>query len=171
MEEQWFAFCPYCGAKYKKVRTNPHLCPGCNREYYINPHPCNAVILENSKKEILLVIRGIAPHKGKFDLPGGFINLGENAEDSVKREVREELGIRITDFSYFGSYVDRYPYKGISYYTLCFFYTARIPNRQPMKPADDVSSFIFVPKSRIPYGSLAFEGIKKALKKYSGATR
>lgn len=164
MEEEWLSFCPYCGTKYEKIKTNPHLCGYCHREYYINPHPCNAVIAENSKGEILFVRRRDEPKKGMWDLPGGFMNLMETAEDSVRREIEEELGVKLKTFSYFSSASDRYLYKGINYHTLCFFYIARIDG--PMKANDDITSFSFIPKDEIAYDEIAFDGIKRVLKEY-----
>lgn len=164
MEEQWLAFCPYCGTKYEAVQTNPHLCGSCRREYYVNPHPCNAVIAENGKGEILFVRRRDDPKKGMWDLPGGFINLDETAEDSVRREIEEELGVKLKEFTYFSSAFDRYLYKGINYHTLCFFYIAKID--KPVKASDDITSFSFIKKDEIPYDGIAFEGIKQVMKQY-----
>jgi 8-oxo-dGTP diphosphatase len=67
----------------------------------------DAIILdEQTKKKILLIKRKNDPYKSMWALPGGFIEMNENLEDSVKREVLEETcltGIEFTQFRAFGN--------------------------------------------------------------------
>jgi 8-oxo-dGTP diphosphatase len=44
---------------------------------------------------VLLERRGQPPAQGSWSLPGGLIEIGETAEDAVRREVREECGIEV----------------------------------------------------------------------------
>ncbi|MGC8581104.1 MAG: NUDIX domain-containing protein [Thermoplasmata archaeon] len=50
---------------------------------------------EDDLYNIFLVKRKNEPFKGYYALPGGFIELGESAEEAIRREVKEELGINI----------------------------------------------------------------------------
>jgi ADP-ribose pyrophosphatase YjhB (NUDIX family) len=45
--------------------------------------------------EVLLVRRGRAPRLGEWSLPGGAQRLGERAEETARRELREEAGIEV----------------------------------------------------------------------------
>lgn len=45
------------------------------------------------KKEILLIQRKFAPYKGKWALPGGFVDMDETLEQAALRELSEETGI------------------------------------------------------------------------------
>ncbi|MGQ9718403.1 MAG: NUDIX hydrolase [Nitrososphaerales archaeon] len=44
---------------------------------------------------VLLVKRENEPGRGKWSIPGGLINLGETMRNAVKREVEEEVGLRV----------------------------------------------------------------------------
>ena len=52
-----------------------------------------AVILDGEK--ILLEKRKNAPSKGKWSVPGGLVELGENTDQAVIREVKEETGLEV----------------------------------------------------------------------------
>jgi len=56
--------------------------------------------------KILLIKRKNAPYKGKWALPGGFIEYGESAEDAVKREIFEEANLTIEISDIIGVYSD-----------------------------------------------------------------
>lgn len=53
----------------------------------------DAVILVNGK--ILLMRRGHAPCKGMWVLPGGRVEMNESCEACLKREMREEVGLKV----------------------------------------------------------------------------
>lgn len=54
-----------------------------------------AAIIFNEKKEVLLLNHVLRPYSG-WGIPGGFIEKGEQAEDAVRREIREETGIELS---------------------------------------------------------------------------
>lgn len=51
--------------------------------------------------EILLIKKHGGPYDGKLDLPGGTIEFGENPEQALCRELKEEVGINVTSYSLF----------------------------------------------------------------------
>jgi 8-oxo-dGTP diphosphatase len=59
----------------------------------MRPFGCNAFVFENNK--VLLIKRGEEPFKGKWSLPGGMIEMNEDAEQCIIREVFEETGLNV----------------------------------------------------------------------------
>ncbi|HVQ55858.1 MAG TPA: NUDIX domain-containing protein [Pyrinomonadaceae bacterium] len=53
-----------------------------------------AAIVTNEEGKVLLLNHVLRPDSG-WGYPGGFVNKGEQAEDAIRREVREETGIRL----------------------------------------------------------------------------
>jgi mutator protein MutT len=47
------------------------------------------------RKNYVLIKKARGPFKGKWDLPGGKSDFGESPEEALKREIREESGIKI----------------------------------------------------------------------------
>lgn len=161
-----YKFCPKCGGQADKKLPNLLICSNCGYNYYLNPAPTNAIILENEAGEILLVKRRFEPQKGFLDLPGGFIEIDESMEESSFREIKEELGIDIKEVKYFASYPDIYLYQGINVKTLGLTLTGKIEGNPTLNPSDDVEEAIFFKKDEIPVDKVAFESIKRALVDY-----
>jgi ADP-ribose pyrophosphatase YjhB (NUDIX family) len=159
-----YIFCPRCGGKLIKQEEGLH-CAACGFVFYINPAPTSAAIIENEHGKILLVERKVDPQKGYWDLPGGFIQTGEELTASVKRELQEELSVAIEVTKVIGIYADRYDFQGIHDYTFGVVVAAKIVAGD-LKPADDVASYRFFPKGEVLQQKIAFEGIRKGLEDY-----
>ena len=83
---------------------------------YEYPRPavtCDCVVFryEGSTLKALLIERGGDPYKGYWALPGGFLNMDENAEQGALRELEEETGLKLPHATEFGCFseVDRDP--------------------------------------------------------------
>jgi 8-oxo-dGTP diphosphatase len=64
----------------------------------------DGVVLSDGK--IILIKRKNDPFKGKWALPGGFVEYGEKVEDAVIREIYEETGLKTSIIKIFGVYSD-----------------------------------------------------------------
>ncbi len=96
------AFCGRCGAK---TRTHPderaRICTVCGRVTY--PRISPAVIVLIKKGEEVLLARSPRFPGGIFSIIAGFNEPGESLEQTVRREVAEEVGIAVQNIRYFGS--------------------------------------------------------------------
>lgn len=151
-----FKFCPACQSELTHD-GNKVVCSQCDFELYDNPVPTTGMVFYHGH-DVLLVERGQEPAKGKWDVPGGFINLGESAEEGMCREMKEELGVTIlpTDLEYLGSLQDVYAEKG----TLCLWSVFAYPLDKSVQltPQDDVASVQWFSLNHLP-SDLAFKGV------------
>lgn len=140
-------YCYICGSKLKAEKEGIWWCDSCEQQYFANPIPCVEAALFDDKGQVLLAERGNKPNKGKYDLPGGFIDTGETAEEALYRELEEELGLQshqVSQPQYVGCYTSQYPYGKVTYQTLIFVYAASIEADVRLQPQDDVASARFV---------------------------
>lgn len=160
-----YIYCLRCSKQLTKKSESLYVCNNCGLHLYENPRPTNGLISENEKGEILLVKRKDNPKKGYWDVPGGFVDINETLEESMRREIKEELEVELRDLEYFTSTKDRYLYKGLNYYTLAFLFTGKVDSNKII-PRDDITEIKFFPKNKIPFSKLAFKGVKIGLIKY-----
>ncbi len=86
----------------KKVKRG-EKCPTCER-YYDRHVVVEGLIVKD--QQVLLELRDNQPDKGKWAFPGGFIEWNETTEESVVREVQEEIGVKTQVIALFGVYSD-----------------------------------------------------------------
>jgi ADP-ribose pyrophosphatase YjhB (NUDIX family) len=79
-------------------------CEACGFELYLNVAAAVAGLIRDERGRLLITVRGKEPGKGKWDLPGGFADPNESAEQALAREIREEVGLEVTAMRYFGSH-------------------------------------------------------------------
>ncbi len=161
-----YKFCPICKGDLEEKLHNLLVCKNCGYNFYQNPAPTCALILENSRGEILLVKRKFEPKKGMLDLPGGFIEPNESIEEATIREIKEELGIDVSEFKYLTSYPDDYLYDGVNLKILGITLTGKVDDNAIIAPSDDVEDAKFYKKEEIPLEEIAFENIEQALIDY-----
>lgn len=140
-----FRFCPRCGSShFPAVSNRSFCCEGCGFHFFINASAAVAALIFDARGRLLVTRRAIDPDKGKLDLPGGFIDPGESAEEALRRELAEELGLEVIKMQYLASAANRYLFSGLTVFTtdLAFRVDADIP--VGMSASDDISGFEWV---------------------------
>ena len=96
-----FRHCPVCGKEGFAINNvKSKRCEDCGFVLYFNAISATVAVIMNEKDEILVARRAKEPAKGTLDLPGGFADSMETAEEAVTREVLEESGLRVTETKY-----------------------------------------------------------------------
>ncbi|SFP51696.1 NAD+ diphosphatase [Butyrivibrio proteoclasticus] len=103
---EWYQvtrFCGKCGALNENHKTErARICPKCGNVIYprINPAVIIGVTDKETNKMILTKYRTGFAHNA---LVAGFTEIGETLEETVKREVMEEVGLEVTNIRYYKS--------------------------------------------------------------------
>ncbi|ARV60994.1 NADH pyrophosphatase [Nostocales cyanobacterium HT-58-2] len=102
---EWDRTHQYCGHCATPTTQLPYerakRCPNCGLVNY--PRLSPAIIVLVSRGEELLLARSHRFPPGMYSVLAGFVEPGESLEETVVREVREEVGIEVKDIHYFGS--------------------------------------------------------------------
>ncbi len=140
-----FRYCPVCGsAAFEVSNEKSKRCTDCGFKYYFNPSSATVAVITNEKGELLVARRGKEPAKGTLDLPGGFCDLHETAEEGVAREVMEETGLRVKDCTFLFSLPNTYPYSGLVVHTIDMFFACRVEDGELAHAMDDVSELVWM---------------------------
>ena len=96
-------FCGSCGTPLENVPEDcGRFCPACNARYYPVIAPAVIVAITDDRGRLLLA-HNVNFKNGVHSLIAGFVEAGEDLEQAVKRECREEVNIEVEDIRYFGS--------------------------------------------------------------------
>jgi ADP-ribose pyrophosphatase YjhB (NUDIX family) len=161
------AYCGRCGARAGEQAGNwggPFRCSACGFVLFFNAAGAVAAVIRRADARALFVRRAKDPAKGKLALPGGFIDPGENAEDALAREVREEVGLEIRDLRYLSSHANQYDYAGVSYHTVDLFFVSTVDAPDTAKALDAVEALVWMDPLTMPLDEVAFDSMRAAIK-------
>jgi len=140
--DEW-RFCPHCSGPIE-VDGRHAVCSACGFQEWANAAPAvEALVVRHGR--VLLARRGVEPHAGKWDLPGGFLDEDEDPVDGLRRELREETGLAIEVGAFLG--VSLEPYGRWSVLILTWLATA--PHGEPAA-ADDVAELAWFAPAQLP---------------------
>ena len=124
-------FCGACGtATARHAADRARNCPACKLAAYPRLSPAMMALVWRPGE--LLLAR--SPHyaKGMYSALAGFVEAGESLEDTVRREVAEEVALTVGELRYFGS--QSWPFPN----SLMVAYTARYESGEIVPQADEI---------------------------------
>jgi len=99
--------CPHCALPFEQ----PLTCDRCGWRWYVNPLPAAGTLVErpapDGEPQVLLLRRAVEPGLGAWDLPAGYLEAGESAEEGARRETLEEAGFAVELERLVGVYTSR----------------------------------------------------------------
>ncbi len=123
------------------------------------------MVLDNNK--ILLVKRSMRPNRGKWSLPAGYLDYGEDPKVTAEREVLEETNLQVTITELVDVYHNRESLDrgGASIFIL---YQARLMGGQ-LRAGDDADDAGFFAADELP--ETAFDSTRDAITLWLGANK
>ncbi|MEL7586463.1 MAG: NAD(+) diphosphatase [Prolixibacteraceae bacterium] len=124
----WYAqnkFCGKCGTKtQQKPDERAVICPACHSVFFPKISP--AIIVTITCNDKILLARNTNFPGGWYSLVAGYVDIGETLEETVKREVKEEVGLDVKNIRYYTS--QPWPLSG----SMMIGFTAEADENQPI---------------------------------------
>jgi NAD+ diphosphatase len=112
-------FCGACGTPTDRAAGEAaRVCPACALRAYPRISPVIMVLIHRGR-EVLLARNRRNPN-GAFSALAGFVEAGETLEQTLVREVREEVGVTVRDIRYFGSQSWPFPHSLMIAFTAAY---------------------------------------------------
>lgn len=119
-------FCGKCGAPtILKKDERAIACPSCQTTVYPKISP--AIIVAILCKDKILLASGVNFRSSFYSLVAGYADIGESLEDTVRREVKEEVGLDVWNIRYYKS--QPWPFSG----SMMIGYVAEADDTQPIQ--------------------------------------
>lgn len=162
-----FKYCPKCGSSHFDVNNEKSKrCADCGFVYYFNSSAATVAFILNDKSELLVCRRAKEPAKGTLDLPGGFIDMHETAEEGVAREVLEETGLKVDRAMYQFSLPNTYLYSGFLVHTLDQFFLCKVKDTSEIRAMDDVADAFWVPVEDVNPEEFGLDSVREGVVRF-----
>jgi 8-oxo-dGTP diphosphatase len=154
-------YCLRCGsrlvAEERFGRIRP-VCPSCGWIYFADPKVAAAALIEQDGR-VLLVRRAVDPLRGRWSLPAGFVDAGEDPVEAIQRECLEETGLMVQVTGLVDVFYGQEHPRGAH---IVIVYRAQI-QQGVLQAGDDVDQAAFFALGELP--ELAFSTTRKVLMK------
>jgi ADP-ribose pyrophosphatase YjhB (NUDIX family) len=153
-------FCTHCGGPLEwsfvpDAKRECKVCSRCGHVHFFNPKVA-AGTLTLVDGRIVLLRRGIEPGYGLWTYPGGFVDLGESAQEGAIRETAEECGLHVEITGPAGVYTS--DARDI----IIVVFHARVTGGELRAADESLEARLFGP-SEIPWPDLAFPSTRQLL--------
>lgn len=126
--KEWYTqnrYCGQCGSRTQlKADERAIECPACGHLVYPKISPAIIVAITCNDKLLLAHNTNFPPFR--YSLIAGYADVGESLEQTLTREIKEEVGIDVTNVRYFAS--QPWPFSG----SMMIGFTAQADDRQPI---------------------------------------
>ena len=162
--ERTFIYCPRCGTQHPDPGKVPFRCGECQFAMFFGPVAAVGALIINDQDQLLLVRRARNPGKGKWGLPGGFVDRDETAEDALRREVREETRLELTSLDLLTTFPNQYDYQGILSWVIDLFYVCRAADESSITlEAKELDQFVWSDPQDKYLNQMAFPSNRRAI--------
>jgi ADP-ribose pyrophosphatase YjhB (NUDIX family) len=163
-DEHRYSYCPLCAGRLEArslKATEPErlVCVDCGFVFYLDPKVAVGTIIRDEDSRIVLVRRAIEPGYGKWVIPGGYVDRGEQVHVAAIREAREEAGLDVQ----LEKLINIYSYAGRA--PVIIVYAASILGGT-LECDDEGLEARFFHAHEIPWDELAFRSTEDALREF-----
>ncbi|MBN2566351.1 MAG: NUDIX hydrolase [Candidatus Eisenbacteria bacterium] len=161
-------FCPRCSCELETREIRGHerlVCSSCSYIFYLAPATVACVVVEHNDR-LLLVLRRYPPGQGKWCLPAGFVEAGEQPAAGAAREVLEETGLSVEVQRIYACWATREDPRTP---VISIAFTARVTGGE-IVPGDDASDARFFELDSLPE-EIAFADHRRTIAKYISERR
>lgn len=170
--EHAYQFCPRCGTRQDDAGTIPFRCGECGLTQFFGPVAAVGGLIVNADGQLLMVRRARDPGKGKWGLPGGFVDRNETIEDALAREVLEETNLIIANATYLMSRPNDYVYHGVESPVIDLFYVCKVESTEPFRlDLEELEYHEWTRPGRAHLDAMAFESNRIAIQAWLDQTK
>lgn len=165
---QRFDYCPRCGhpltdaVRFGKTRR---VCKACGFVHFRDPKVAAVVFITDAGR-VLMVRRAVDPQMGKWALPAGYIDYGEDPREAAVREVQEETGLEVRISRLIDVLGPDSRQEGPASIVLLF--EAEVVGGR-LEAQDDVDRAAFLAAEDIPFDEIAFDSTRLLLRQWLAA--
>jgi ADP-ribose pyrophosphatase YjhB (NUDIX family) len=161
-----YNYCPRCGHALHDgqfMGKTQRMCAECGFIHFHDPKVA-VVVLVTRDGRVLMVKRGMEPERGKWALPAGFVDYGEDPRAAARRETKEETGFDVEISELIDVLGPDKPGEG-SNKAIAILFEADILGGE-LTAQDDVDETRFFAPDEIPYAKLAFQSTHILLRRW-----
>ena len=165
-----FAYCPQCATPLLTRQVGDksrRACPACGYVYFTDPKVgVGVLVVENGR--LLLICRAMNPQKGKWSIPAGFVDSGEDPQKTAVRETFEETNLDVAITGLEDVYFNANAKPGQAGASIFIMYHAELLGGN-LQAGDDAADAGFFDLQNLP--ELAFDSTKIAIQKLKAESK